>query len=57
MKVNILLITGHRISGRTPVAINKNLRVKSSSVSIGVENWQKAAKFLCVIYATIQAKY
>jgi hypothetical protein len=39
------------------VAIDKSFRVKNSSVSIGVENWQKAAKLLCVIYATIQAKY
>jgi len=57
LKVNILLITGHHINGRTPVAINKNFRVKSSSVSIGVENWQKAAELLCVTYAKIQAKY
>lgn len=57
MKVNILLIEGHRTNGRTPVAINKNFRVKSSSVSIGVEDCQKAAELLWVTYAKIQAKY
>jgi hypothetical protein len=57
LKANILPITGYRTNGRTHAAINRNFTVKSSSISIGVENWPKAAKLLCVIYATIQAEY
>jgi hypothetical protein len=57
LKANILPITGYHINGRTHAAINRNFTVKSSSISTGDENWQKAAKLLCVIYATIQAEY